>query len=184
MLNQDDIRVIKTAKNIKEAFFALLAQKEYEDITVQDILDKAQINRTTFYKHYPNKNALAKSLVDEFKQQVFYPALEQRFSLATLEFVQSVTPLMIQNREKLRLLWKIETPKIHLKQDMLLLVKQKYMEMLYEESLNKNIDIEFQRHIYASLGLATMNFMVSTEKTINLVEMLTNMRFLLKKMIL
>lgn len=34
-------------------------------MTVQDILDRAQINRSTFYKHFSNKNEVAKVLVEE-----------------------------------------------------------------------------------------------------------------------
>ena len=47
-----DLRVIKTREAIEGAFIQLLRDKPFERITVQNILDKARVNRKTFYKHY------------------------------------------------------------------------------------------------------------------------------------
>ena len=46
-----DRRAIKTKKAICNAFSQLLAEKAIHKITVQEIADKADINRVTFYKH-------------------------------------------------------------------------------------------------------------------------------------
>ena len=54
-MNQQDLRVIKTKKNIEESFLRLLEKKSFSEITVQNILDEALINRSTFYKHYSDK---------------------------------------------------------------------------------------------------------------------------------
>lgn len=48
-MNQQDLRVIKTKKNIEESFLRLLEKKSFSEITVQNILDEALINRSTFY---------------------------------------------------------------------------------------------------------------------------------------
>ena len=47
-----DRRAVKTKKAICNAFSQLLTQKALHKITVQEIADKADINRVTFYKHY------------------------------------------------------------------------------------------------------------------------------------
>ena len=54
-MNTNDLRVIKTKKHIEDALIDLLYQKDFHAITVQDILDTALINRSTFYKHYADK---------------------------------------------------------------------------------------------------------------------------------
>lgn len=64
-INDQDVRDIKTNNLIRTAFLALLAEKGFHAMTVQDILDRAQINRSTFYKHFPNKIEAAKVLVEE-----------------------------------------------------------------------------------------------------------------------
>ena len=47
-----DRRALKTRKAIFEAFAELMCEKELRNITVQDISDKADIHRVTFYKHF------------------------------------------------------------------------------------------------------------------------------------
>jgi AcrR family transcriptional regulator len=47
-----DRRVIKTKRAIRNALATLLTQKDYNDITIKDIADTADINRKTFYNYY------------------------------------------------------------------------------------------------------------------------------------
>lgn len=48
-----DLRVVKTHKVIREAFIMLLSEQEYNDITIQAILNRAKVNRATFYPLLP-----------------------------------------------------------------------------------------------------------------------------------
>lgn len=61
----EDRRVRKTKNAIKQAFIKLLAEKELERITIQDITSLADINRGTFYLHYEDKYILLSDLEDE-----------------------------------------------------------------------------------------------------------------------
>jgi AcrR family transcriptional regulator len=53
-----DRRVQKTKKQLSQALIQLILEKGYESVTVQDILDKANVGRSTFYSHYENKELL------------------------------------------------------------------------------------------------------------------------------
>jgi AcrR family transcriptional regulator len=53
-----DLRVRRTHKLLWEGLLAELSERRLDDITVNDICERAMVHRTTFYKHYPDKYAL------------------------------------------------------------------------------------------------------------------------------
>lgn len=60
-----DPRVRRTRRWLQEAFLALVLEKGFEQVTVNDITARAGVNRATFYKHYLDKWDLLTSWVDE-----------------------------------------------------------------------------------------------------------------------
>ncbi|GAA0319910.1 TetR/AcrR family transcriptional regulator [Oceanobacillus sp. FSL W7-1293] len=58
-----DRRVRRTKKLLKHALLELMQQKHYEQITVTDIVDYADYNRATFYRHYNQKADLVKEII-------------------------------------------------------------------------------------------------------------------------
>lgn len=77
-MNKNGLRTKKTREKIEEKFIQLLQEKSFPKITVQDILDAAGINRTTFYRHYRDKYELAELLCGRFFQK-FEKCLRERF---------------------------------------------------------------------------------------------------------
>lgn len=69
-----DPRVKRTRGLILKSFEDLLAEKNFESISVQDVTDKAQVNRATFYAHFPDKYAL----LDYSVSQMFRREIEKR----------------------------------------------------------------------------------------------------------
>jgi AcrR family transcriptional regulator len=60
-----DPRVRRTRQLLQAAFMALLGEKRFEAITVQDIAERATVNRATFYAHFVDKYALLEYTVRE-----------------------------------------------------------------------------------------------------------------------
>ena len=48
----------RTDRDITNALFQIMTEKPFEKITVQNIIDEAKINRSTFYQHFPDKYAI------------------------------------------------------------------------------------------------------------------------------
>lgn len=61
-----DRRVLRTRDTLGDALFALMQEKSFDQITVQDLLDRAGVGRSTFYVHYRDKEDLLLSDVEDF----------------------------------------------------------------------------------------------------------------------
>jgi AcrR family transcriptional regulator len=63
--NKIDPRAARTRILIQEAFLSLTREKTFESITVKDIAEKANVNRSTFYAHFEDKYILLDQLLSE-----------------------------------------------------------------------------------------------------------------------
>jgi AcrR family transcriptional regulator len=59
-----DPRILRSRAMLMESLHRLLARKEFNDISIQEIADEAGLNRATFYLHYSDKNALLQAMTD------------------------------------------------------------------------------------------------------------------------
>ena len=64
-----DLRIEKTYRALCEAFTALLEERHYEEITVSDLCDRALIRRTTFYKHFADKQEFLAFYVRRIREE-------------------------------------------------------------------------------------------------------------------
>lgn len=61
-----DRRISRTRDTLGDALVELMQEKSFDDITVQDVLDRAGVGRSTFYAHYRDKQDLFLSDVEDF----------------------------------------------------------------------------------------------------------------------
>ncbi|MCG3419539.1 TetR/AcrR family transcriptional regulator [Oceanobacillus jordanicus] len=64
-LKKADRRIRRTKRTLMKSFIQLMEVKAYHSITVKDIVDHADYNRATFYRHFPYKEALVEELETE-----------------------------------------------------------------------------------------------------------------------
>lgn len=62
-MSKVDRRVVKSQEAIKKAILELIAEKNFDDITIRDIADKANVNRGTIYLHYMDKFDLLEKII-------------------------------------------------------------------------------------------------------------------------
>ena len=60
--------VQKTRKLLQDALIELVAQQSYESVTIQEILDRANVGRSTFYAHFQDKDQLLHSILDRLNE--------------------------------------------------------------------------------------------------------------------
>ena len=71
-----DRRQKKTRNAIFDAFTELLSKKQYDKITIQEIIDRADVGRSTFYAHFETKEDLLKVVCEELYGHVFRSAAQ------------------------------------------------------------------------------------------------------------
>ena len=75
MKNTTDLRIQKTELSLRRALLELLSEKNFENITVGEICERAMVRRATFYGHYGSKYDLFISVIrglrDDFEEKYF-----------------------------------------------------------------------------------------------------------------
>ena len=76
-----DLRIVKTRRQIKKAFLKLRTKFMPENIKVKDICEEAQINKTTFYKHYADSLDLSNEIDEEVVEKLMasFPKRDKLF---------------------------------------------------------------------------------------------------------
>lgn len=86
-----DRRILKSQESIKKAVIELMTEKNFDDITIQDIADRANVNRGTIYLHYQDKFDLLDKLIEahinELREMCEW-ACELDFIKATMPFFE------------------------------------------------------------------------------------------------
>lgn len=101
-----DRRMQKTRESIFSAFSLLLAQKRYSKITVQEIIDAANIGRSTFYSHFETKDDLLKALCSDIFNHIFSEELNSEtthdFSSADNDLNIKITHILYHLKDSKR----------------------------------------------------------------------------------
>ena len=94
-----DLRIKKTKRAIRSAFYELIKEKPLEKITVREISERAEINKTTFYAHYET----VYDLVDQLEQEAVAEVISQLNTAQGLlssprAFVKEIYTLLSKNQ--------------------------------------------------------------------------------------
>lgn len=163
-----DLRVVKTHKAIREAFIMLLSEQEYNDIAIQAILDRAKVNRATFYKYYSGKGDLARQMIDDFKQEVsqlFQDRLNADSQMLQM-IMENHSQKLFERRQQMLALWKIRTQHHNLYHDMFLMGKQNFIELAKKQKATDYLTaeaIDYQATMMATVFMASLKYFYERE---------------------
>ena len=104
---KEDYRIVKTKKALVRAFGDLMTENCFENITVNELCDRANVRRATFYKHFRDKNDfmvyVIKMFREEFDSKIWRKGTPDatkeyyvKYALALVEYLSS-TPNLASN---------------------------------------------------------------------------------------
>ena len=107
-----DLRIRRTKKSIRDAFFELIDENGFDSVTVKDITDRALISRNTFYLHYEDKFDLLNKISNELMRKVYWRVSKDLIKIKDLAFtidcpaalLISIQRVIDEDRELYRLL--------------------------------------------------------------------------------
>lgn len=91
-----DRRTAKTISALRSALIELMMEKHYDSITVQDIIDRANVGRSTFYSHFRDKEDL---LVGDWKRFFQVIADHTNITAAENENVAPIEPVFVHLKD-------------------------------------------------------------------------------------
>lgn len=71
MARKDDRRIQKTRKQLRDSMMELILDRGYDDISIQDVTDRANLGRATFYLHYREKDELYADVIRSMAEEYF-----------------------------------------------------------------------------------------------------------------
>ncbi len=81
-MNKSESKYFNTARRMDEALISLLQKKDFEYITIKEICDVAEVNRSTFYLHYENTLDLLAETIDLVNDKFFSTFEGEKLSIA------------------------------------------------------------------------------------------------------
>lgn len=98
-MKKEDLRIIKTKKNLYNALLNLMREKSFEEIKVADICTEALVNRSTFYAHYEDKYELLSSCINDLKQSLTDELKKNKNINSTKEYYLEMIRLFLNHIE-------------------------------------------------------------------------------------
>lgn len=167
-MNTKDLRVIKTKNNIRSAFIDLLSEKDFHSITVQNILDKAMINRSTFYAHYLDKYDLLEQIANDFINTFREDTKKRNHKSTTLDYYyktgDEIYNLYFSQRKLILALWDVHTDNVNFYQSLKDILMQRFKEVKPSPSVDLAIDLDYQAELFATINLSTLRYVMMTGK--------------------
>ena len=96
--NQVDRRVVRTRRMLRDGLIALLHSRAWDEISVQDICERADVGRSTFYVHFADKEELLLAGFDDLRAMLRAQLGAPAGSGAPLQFAKSMIEHAHENR--------------------------------------------------------------------------------------
>lgn len=134
-----DLRVRRTQKNIREAFFELAQKKKISKITIKELSEAAMINKATFYLHYHDLEDLVQEIEDDIIAEIMREiGMADLFFRRVDEFFRKFTQALLRNQKMLYILYD---------NDRTASIQKKLVVTLRQKIIQENADLGFDQEM-------------------------------------
>ena len=178
-----DRRQQKTKNAIHQAMAVLLKKKKFEALTVQDIIDEANIGRSTFYSHFETKEDLLEEICREMFAHVFStdlaPEESHDFSKGRKGFANRLTHILYHlkdHKENIRAIMGGETEKLFTS------YFRDYLEQTFYDDLNPRSEVpkDFALQFFTGSFCETIKWWINSRMRMPPEEVVENYQKLIK----
>ena len=99
-VKKEDLRVRKTRKAIHNAFKEMICEMDYDQITIKELTQRAQINRKTFYLHYASLD----DLLEEFQEEIADHFISRKVSYSNMKDIRDLFRVFYEHAANMPLL--------------------------------------------------------------------------------
>ncbi|MBI5351995.1 MAG: TetR/AcrR family transcriptional regulator [Chloroflexi bacterium] len=169
----EDRRIQRTRKGLQDALLELILEKGFDAITVQDVIDRANVGRSTFYAHFQDKEDLLLSGFEHLRTEFERFFMEQT---VTDESPWALSLSMFQHAEGHRDLYKALAGKqggnvalMHIQKYLYVYLLEHLKEQLPKKK--KNISPEILTHFIASSFISLLTWWLNNESSYSAAQM-------------
>ena len=97
MKKKQDLRIVKTKKNLYEGLLKLMKNTSFEDIKVSDICNISLVNRSTFYDHFSDKYELLISLINNLEEELSINLSKNKETTSAKDYYLSIITILFNH---------------------------------------------------------------------------------------
>lgn len=165
----------QTDNNIENAFFELLKQEKFTEITVGQICDIAQISRTTFYRHYVDKYTLLNKINMYYSHSLTCFIKERLSVLDIKQALIEMAQFLSKNSTHILLLFDIHTPEIDLSDLFKESLHNEFANYINSEQISRKIE-KFPRaylvDLYVAVSMVFLSYSLKNGLDVNIISSL------------
>ena len=152
-MNKTDLRVIKTKETMHNALIELLHEKPFDEISAKDVIEKARVNRTTFYRYYSGLVSLIDEVIGDVKHEFAQMLANENCQ------TEQVFADFLNSRHKISALWKIHSRRYALYDDMHQMLRTAFLDELVKNKMAGH-SVHYQAFMCASVCMESLRYAI------------------------
>lgn len=178
IMNENDLRVIKTEKIIKQTIIELLQRKEIKQITVNDICKSALIGRSTFYNHFQDKYEVLEKMVEEVSDE-FAQMIKKRFENSDITVsLNDLATTLKANRVEFLTLLAIHEEGIDLTSKLNQILHANFLDYFKKHKFQQQLKVseEFAADLYCANSLVFLKWALKNDDVQQTIQFLNEIQ--------